>query len=87
LTQHPDVTEWPAGLVLQLIHPTKQELDQTIELTGSEGRYVGQPYRSASQSPSRYYVALSDKAATWRLTGELAAAATTLELHASGQAD
>ena len=87
LTQHPDVTEWPAGLVLQFVHPTKQELDQTIELTGSEGRYVGQPYRSASQSPSRYYVSLSDKAATWRLTGELAAAATTLELHASGQAD
>jgi len=22
LTQHPDVTEWPAGLVLQFVHPT-----------------------------------------------------------------
>jgi hypothetical protein len=85
LTQHPDVTEWPAGLVLQFIHPTQQELDQTIELVGSDGRYVGQPISAADRS--RYYVSLSDAAATWRLTGELAATATTLELGPSGSMD
>jgi hypothetical protein len=85
LTQHPDVTEWPAGLVLQFVHPTKQELDQTIKLIGSEGRYVGQPY--STENRSRYYVSLSDAAATWRLTGELTAAATTLELGSPGRMD
>lgn len=64
------------GLVLRLVHPTREELDRTVELTGSRGHYAGRFERL----PGRYYVALGDADGTWRLTGELHPGSERLEL-------
>lgn len=87
LEQRAGANEWPAGLVLQFVHPTQQELDQTIGLTGSDGRYTGHPYSQSQRTPSRYYVSLSDADSTWRLTGELGPNMTALELYSSGRVE
>jgi len=69
---------WPGSLLLELVHPTRSELDREVELAGSLGRYAG----DVDRPPGRYYVLLSDASGTWRLTGELADGAAGLELDA-----
>ena len=82
LGQRDGTDDWNGGLVLRLIHPTREKLDRTIGLTGSRGHYAGRFERP----PGRYYVSLSDSAETWRLTGELTAGAVLLELDAGAPA-
>ncbi len=73
----------PDSVILQLIHPTKSELDLSIELMGLQGRYTGRLDRPTG----RYYVLLSDPDETWHLTGELTAGATALTLHSGNSAE
>ena len=57
----------PDGLQLELIHPTREERDQLIELQRSGSVYVGE-----LESPAgRVYLQLSDPDGGWRLVGEL----------------
>lgn len=72
--------DWPDSLVLQLIHPTRAELDREISLAGSRGRYSG----SFARPEGRFYVSLSDAFGTWRLTGEISRHADSLTLVADG---
>jgi hypothetical protein len=81
LTQRAGAGDQTGDLVLKLIHPLLEEQDLTILLTGSRGQYVGRLERP----PGRYYVSLTDLAGTWRLTGELTAGTTLLELSAGAQ--
>jgi hypothetical protein len=74
--------DWPDSLLLQLVHPTLSARDLTVEMTGQDGEYTAVLQRPVG----RYYVSLSDKASTWRLTGELLADATGLELFAGSRA-
>jgi hypothetical protein len=73
--------ELPGSLLLQLIHPTRSEMDRSINLAGSDGIYAGRLERP----PGRYYISISDPDETWRLTGNLSAGTSALELQASGQ--
>lgn len=83
LKQRTEADELPASLLLQLVHPTLSELDRSIELVGSEGLYAGRMERP----PGRYYVSLSDTEESWRLTGNLSAGTSSLELRASGRVE
>jgi len=83
LQQQVETDQWPGALVLQLVHPTRSELDRTIQMPGSRGRYTGR----VDRPPGRYYVSLSDAEETWRLIGELPAGAPVLELHAGSRAE
>ena len=66
----------PEQVVLQLVHPTRAEFDrETVLLRGTHG-YQGRIHRPVG----RLYVQLGDVPGTWRLLGELAARADTLEL-------
>lgn len=68
----------PAGLRLELIHPTREEDDQRVELRRSGSVYVGQ-----LESPrGRVYLQLSDLDGGWRLVGELPAGADSQSLTA-----
>jgi len=78
LTQRAGAGDRTGDLVFKLIHPLREEQDLTIRLTGSRGQYVGH----LEFLPGRYYVSLADLAGTWRLTGELTAGTTLLELSA-----
>ena len=66
----------PEGVELQLIHPTREELDQSVVLTRNGDGYAG----SLSRAPTRLYVQLADLDGEWRLIGELPSSATTLEM-------
>jgi hypothetical protein len=66
----------PPRLVLELIHPTLEELDRSVMLA----RY-GDAYRGRiERHDARLYVQLTDDAGDWRLTGELARGAGSAEL-------
>lgn len=68
----------PAGLQLELIHPTREEDDQRVELRRSGSVYVGE-----LDSPrGRVYLQLSDPDGGWRLVGELPAGADSQSLKA-----
>ncbi len=69
---------WPSQVILRLTHPTIEDLDQQVVLTGAAGRYSG----AVSRPPGRLYVEISDPEATWRLAGELAASSERLLLSA-----
>ncbi len=75
---HEGKDNWPGSLLLELVHPTRSELDRAVELAGSLGRYAG----DVERPPGRYYVLLGDAGGTWRLTGELADGAAGMELDA-----
>lgn len=68
----------PGSLQLQLIHPTRQERDQVIDLQRSAEGYSGVVVRP----DSRVYIHLGDLAGDWRLVGELPADAGNLALQA-----
>lgn len=68
----------PPQLRLRFIHPTREELDQTLTITREDGRYTGQ----LARAESRFYVQLEDLDGQWRLVGELPAGATQLDLSA-----
>jgi len=58
----------PATLELQLLHPTRQQDDQTITLQRQgDNLYQG---KIAAHNAAHWYVRLQDKAGTWRLQGE-----------------
>jgi hypothetical protein len=76
LTRQDDSGAWPESLVLQLIHPTRAEQDLMIALDGSLG-YYSAPF---TRPTGRFYVALTDVAGTWRMTGELERGADSLRL-------
>ena len=69
----------PAQLLLELIHPTREELDRRVTLQSEGGAYVG----VLSRPPGRLYLQLSDTASQWRLVGELNARSVDLELLAT----
>ena len=79
LTQQNDTAMLPQALRLRFTHPTLKEYDQRTELTGSRGRYSGLLQRKST----RYYVAVTDDAETWRVTGELQAGASLVSLSSS----
>jgi len=58
----------PQRLRLQLVHPTRAELDRSVELRPVQsGWYEGEV---EAGTPPRWRVVLEDQPATWRLTGE-----------------
>lgn len=66
----------PARLRLDLIHPTREEFDQSTVL-----HRTGAVYAGLVQPPlNRVYVSLHDEADTWRLTGTLPAGADSMRL-------
>jgi hypothetical protein len=68
----------PRVLLLELIHPTREERDQRIELQRNGSVYVGE-----LESPAgRTYLQLSDLEGGWRLIGELPANASSQSLTA-----
>jgi len=69
--------------MLELVHPTRSELDRVVKLAGSPGRYFG----DVDLLSGRYYVLLSDAGKSWRLAGELADGATELELDAGDRGE
>ena len=71
----------PATLRLQLVHPTREELDREVALTRESGSYRGQIDRPSG----RLYVHLSDPDASWRLVGELRAGQQELLLQARAE--
>jgi hypothetical protein len=71
----------PAGLWLQLIHPTREDLDQKIPLERAEHGYDG----TAARPDTRVYVQITDAGATWRLTGELQPGQQAIELLAGAR--
>lgn len=68
----------PRQIQLQLIHPTREGLDQAVTLQQSGAVYHG----SLSRPGSRVYVQLEDLDGQWRLVGELPDRATSLDLAA-----
>lgn len=70
--------EWPARLVLKVLHPTRAGRDQRLELVHeAKGRY-----RTAARidGGNRWNLILEDEAGRWRLVGILAAGAHEAEL-------
>lgn len=68
----------PQQLNLELIHPTREELDQSLRLERS-----GEVFSASLQRPpGRFYIQLSDPDAGWRLVAELPANANQLTLSA-----
>ncbi|MDP1634894.1 MAG: FixH family protein [Gallionellaceae bacterium] len=61
-------TALPARVKVMLAHPTRDGEDQNVMLTGEKGIYAGQ---MQALGPGRWYVAIEDEAATWRLTGSV----------------
>lgn len=69
----------PDYLQLRLIHPTLPDMDIDTVLLASDGMY-----RGATESvSSRMYLQLTDPDEVWRLTGELPAGASVVELAAN----
>jgi hypothetical protein len=68
----------PGALQLELIHPTREERDQRVDLRRSGGVYVGELDAPAG----RIYLQLSDPDGGWRLVGELPAGASGQSLAA-----
>ncbi len=66
----------PEQLILEIIHPTREDFDRQVELRQTATAYVGEFQRPAG----RLYLQLSDPNANWRLTGELQPAAERLQL-------
>lgn len=75
-----DAVAGATELELQLVHPTREELDRRAVLAGRDGAFAGQ----VDCPPGRFYVQLTDAAQTWRLVGELAPEAGVLELRPHG---
>jgi len=82
LSQSDSRTELPEVLVVRIVHPTRAELDAEAVVSGSRGYYAGQIMRPGG----RLYIHVGDAGQTWRLVGELAPAATRVELRAKDRA-
>jgi len=68
----------PRALQLELIHPTREALDQRVELQRRGSVYVGE----LESLGSRIYLQLSDPDGGWRLIGELPANASSQSMTA-----
>ena len=68
----------PQRLRLDLIHPTRSDMDQSVLLSRTGDVYSGVVPRPAS----RMYVQITDEAGAWRLTGQLGAGRTSVDLAA-----
>ncbi len=68
----------PPQLQLQIIHPTREELDRRVILDRADDLYTG----TVDRPDSRVYLQLEDMDGQWRLVGELPAGETALELYA-----
>lgn len=68
----------PAVLQLELIHPTREERDQRVELRRSGSVFVGE----LDAPDGKTYLQLSDPSGGWRLIGELPANAASQSLTA-----
>jgi len=66
----------PAQLQLELIHPTLEELDQTLSLSRTGKAYTAQ----LAPIVGRRYVQLGDADNEWRLVGELLAGSERVSL-------
>jgi uncharacterized protein len=58
----------PKTVTLSLSHPTRAGLDQSVVLTGMDGRYVGKFRLPAS---GHWLVLVEDEDKTWRLMGNV----------------
>lgn len=83
LTRQTDAAAWPDSVMLQLVHPTREDLDRSVPLAGAEGIYSA----AFSRPDGRYYLSLSDAEGSWRLTGELGRGADAVQLVAAGVAE
>jgi len=79
LTGNLKVAEFPQYLHLRLIHPTLPDMDVDTALLASEGMYLG----AIRNGNTRMYLQLTDPDEAWRLTGELLAAVSSIELVAN----
>ncbi len=72
----PDDWLAPDTLQLELIHPTREELDQALSLSRTSEGYMGQ----AAPVVGRRYVQLGDGKQEWRLVGERSARSDRVSL-------
>jgi hypothetical protein len=72
-TADPKHASMPAALKLTLSHPTRANMDQTVDLTKVEGQSAGQRYAGNFRLPSsgHWIVLIEDDAKTWRLFGSV----------------
>jgi hypothetical protein len=62
--------ELPERLVLRFYHPTRDGMDQDVELTkAGDGFYAGR-LESLPAASSRWYLSLEDSGEAWRLFGD-----------------
>jgi hypothetical protein len=70
-----------AELRLDLIHPTREDLDRHVVLKRVGDRYAG----SIERMPGRLYLQVTDDADGWRLTGALAPEQQAVSLTAAAR--